>query len=502
MKILSARQIRELDAYTIKNEPISSVDLMERAACAAAERIFTRFPTSDFKIFCGPGNNGGDGLVVARILLQKKKRVSVFVVRSSAYSGDFKVNENRLESLTSITYIESSDDFPQLTSNDRVVDALFGSGLNRAPQGIFARLIAHLNASEAAIISIDMPSGLFCDQHTPQQEVIQASLTLTFQLPKLAFLLPENSEWVGEFERIDIGLKKEGIEKAETPYFFTEHIKGQLKKRPRFSHKGTFGKALILAGKYGSVGAAVLAVRACYRSGAGLVYAYIPECGYAIMQISAPEALTFTDPDPKRLTDIPDLSGFSSIAIGPGINEDDAGRQVVRKLLETAEVPLVIDAGALNCIAKDSSLRKSIPSFSILTPHPGEFERLAGKSENDFERLDKLKALSSEWQSIVVLKGAFTAIAFPGGQVYFNSTGNPGMATGGSGDVLTGTLAGLLAQGYDPKTAAILGVYMHGWAADVAAKRTGMAALIASDIIERLKDFYVEFEESADHHQS
>lgn len=493
MKIFSAKQTHELDAITIENEPISSVDLMERASLAFVDWFTDRFTKEkNILIFCGPGNNGGDGLAIARLLLNKHYNVEVFIIESVATSKDFKINEERLLKITTANYIHSSNDFPEIDGTEVVIDAIFGSGLTRLVEGLYAEIISYLNKKSSIIVSVDIASGLFCDYHTPGSVTVKPTFTVSFQLPKLAFLLPENYASVGEWHLVDIGLDKNYIQDTNSPYYYLdpEMIRSSIKKRGKFAHKGDFGKALIIAGNYGMIGAALLASKACLRAGVGLLKMYIPQCGYDIAQTSIPEAMVLTDPDFNSITKIPELDGYNAIGVGPGLNEREKTIDALGDLLKNSPVPLVIDAGALNILSKNKDLIEYIPPNSILTPHPKEFERLAGKSENDFERLKTLKHFSQKLQCIVILKGAHTAIAHPHGEIYFNSTGNPGMAKGGSGDVLTGILTSLLAQGYPPTVAAILGVYMHGFAGDTAATSLGIPYITASDIIEGLSSFY------------
>lgn len=495
MKIFSSEQIKDWDNYTIQHKPISSIDLMELASLKAANWICNSF--ADFKdvvVFCGPGNNGGDGLAIARILASRNFAVQCFIVKSPNYSDDFQINLERLQKIATPVFLDISTDVV-LPSGCVFIDALFGHGLNRPLSGIYAELSELFSNSPNAVVAIDMPTGIFSDKSSKGFLAVKADFTLTFQSPKIAQLLPENGNSIGELVILDIDLSSEYL--ANTPatnYLIDDElIKPILKTRNKFSHKGTFGKALIFAGSRGSMGAAVLCAKACYRSGAGLVYALIPSCGVDIMQVSLPEAVVLEFNTNGDIS-LPDWNLYQSLGIGPGINEDEKTVALLKQIFENSTTPVVLDASALNLIALHQNLFDSIPKGSILTPHPKEFERLAGKAENDFDRLEKVKELAKTTQSIWVLKGAHTAIALPGGEVYFNSTGNPGMATGGSGDVLTGIITGLLAQGYSAEDAAILGVYLHGYAGDKASKKTGLAPLLASDIIEGIKDFYFDYE--------
>lgn len=491
MKIFSAEQIKAWDKFTIEKEPITSIDLMERAASRVVDWLTSNFSKSaSYKIFCGPGNNGGDGLAVARMLAKKSYSVTCIICASSGYSNDFQVNLKRLQGILEPVYFDS-----EIVINERdiIIDAIFGSGLNRPVGGIYKEVVLQINKANEKVVSIDMPTGLFCNEYNGDEIKVKADYTLTFQSPKLSQLLPENSTYVGHLKILDIGLLKEYHvdTSCDYKYLIESEIRNILKPRPKFSHKGTFGKAMIIAGSKGSVGAAVLCASACYRSGTGLVYACLPACGTSIMQVALPEAIVLENEGNEYFTKLPDVSPYDCIGIGPGIKENEEAVELLKNLFKAYRKPLVIDAGALNLVSREREFVDFIPSGSILTPHPKEFERLTGFKGNDFERLEVLKDFAAKIKSFVILKGAHTVIATPDRKLIFNSTGNPGMATGGSGDVLTGILTGLLAQGYPSLDAAMLGVYMHGFAGDKASKRTGMAPLLASDIITGLSDFFL-----------
>lgn len=491
MKILSVDQIRKLDASTIANEPISSLDLMERAAHTFSWWFCNQFQNKQpVAIFCGKGNNGGDGLAVARILTQKSFSVQVFIVEHSPNaSADFRKNLERLDNHLTPQFIKSPEDIPTLKKDWLCIDALLGSGMSRATEGILANVITHINQSDNITISVDIASGLFADRSNGKNDIIiEPQFTISFQLPKLAFMLPKNAKYVGEWRWLDIGLDQNFIAKAETSNYYSdaEVIEGITKTRDKYSHKGTFGHALIIAGSYGKMGAALLAGKACLRSGVGLLTMHVPECGYQIVQISIPEAMATVDTDKNCNTAFPDISSYSAIGVGPGLGQDLKTVEMFRDLIKSVKSPLVIDADALNILSQNPDLLAYIPAKSILTPHPKEFQRLIGDSKDEYERLEKGREFAQKHQVIVCLKGANTAVILPNGDIHFNSTGNPGMATGGTGDVLTGIITGLLAQGYEPEKAAILGVYEHGLAGDRAASKKGQSALIASDVIENL----------------
>ena len=496
MKILPVDKIREADAFTIENEPIDSVDLMERAASKVYEWFVKRCKSKEVsvKIFCGIGNNGGDGLALARMLYATNIIPQVFIVRySDKMSRDCEINFTRLEEETEVPMYDifSEDDFPQIFDNDIVIDAIFGSGLNRPIEGFTAELINYLNKTNAIRIAIDIPSGLFAN-HQPtansQQPIAKVDYTLTFQFPKLAFMFPEYDAFVGKWEVLDINLHKDFIDNVETLNFYTTEdvVKPILRKRSKFSHKGTYGHALLVAGSSGKTGAALLAAEACMRTGVGLLTAHLPKDALLPMQVYLPEAMTDIDKSDTHCTEIDDILPYTAIGVGPGIGKNEETVTLLKKLLQEATQPLVLDADALNIIAENPTWLSFLPDNTILTPHPKEFDRLFGKTYNSYERLELQRKMSVVHNIIIVQKGAHTAITFPNGTCFFNSTGNPGMATAGSGDVLTGMILSLLAQRYAPAEAALLGVFLHGKAGDIAAENIGMESLIARDIIRNI----------------
>lgn len=489
MKILNTSQIKALDAYTIEHEPILSIDLMERACRAFVNWFTERFDASNkVGIVCGTGNNGGDGLGVARLLQEWGYPVKVWIVKGSVpESIDFAINFKRLNNKVEVFEITSSADRGLFHDRDVLIDAIFGSGLSRPVEGIYAQAIACINQTDAYCVAIDMPSGLMADSHSTGS-VVQADFTVSFQLPKLAFFMPENYEHTGEWFLVDIGLKKDFIRQAKCDHFFLQRkdIRRIRKPRKKFDHKGNYGRAMLIAGSYGKMGAAVLASKAAMRAGLGLLTVHVPKCGYEILQTAVSEAMASIDEDQNCFAMVPDVKAMDIIGIGPGIGLAESTVEAFSKLLVASKNPMVIDADALNILSAHRDFQKMIPPGSILTPHPKEFERLAGTWKDDFEKLEKLRHHSAELKAVIVLKGAYSAIASPNGEVYFNSTGNPGMATGGSGDVLTGILTGLLAQRYTSIEAAIMGVYLHGLAGDIALIDKGMEGLIASDFIDYL----------------
>jgi len=502
MKIFNAQQIREWDQYTIQYEPVSSVELMERAAWQCVQWLAEQdLLDHSFKIFCGKGNNGGDGLAMARMLSQKACRVAVFILEFGHLgTDDFQANLERLhqQAAVEIKFIQTGQQFPSLENTDIIIDALFGSGLNRPLEGVTASLVAHMNDSGCEIIAIDTPSGLPIDHSAEGKMIIRANHTLSFQVFKLSFLLPENADFIGEVHVLDIGLLAEFYDSTETNYELIDKkiISAIYEPRHKFAHKGKFGHALLITGSYGKMGAGVLCARACLRSGAGLTSSHVPKCGYEIMQAAVPEAMLLSDFNSSIITKIEeDLSKFSCIGIGPGIGTATETRIVLQELFETHTKPVVLDADALNLIASDKRLLQKIPKNSILTPHPKEFERLFGESKNDFERLKLAGQKAKELDVIIVLKGHHTCIATPGGKLYFNNTGNAGMAKGGSGDVLTGIITALVGQYKESIKSAILGVHLHGLAGDIAARKYSMEAMIAGDIVESLGEAFLSITE-------
>ncbi len=489
-KIFSAEQIRRADAYTIQHEPVSSVDLMERAATTCYEWIKAEMPEKrHIAIVCGTGNNGGDGLVLAR-LLSTCSSVETYILDFGKHSVDFDINLARLKQCQNakIHCLGISDRLVIPADADLLIDAVFGTGLSRVAEGPYADAIVAMNRCRDALkMAIDVPSGLFADEHTPPvAAVFQADVTLTFQFAKQAFLFAENHHFVGNFVVLPIGLSQQYIDNEPTRRFLVDHISlpDKVVNRPKFSHKGTFGHVLLVAGSYGKMGAAILSARACLRSGAGLVTAHIPQQGVACMQPAFPEAMVSVDANNELFSAPPSgLERYNVVAVGPGIGTDETTIAALEQLLNRCTAPMVIDADAINCLAKSKNLIDDVPPNSIITPHYKEFERLAGIWADDFERMEKQRQFSLEHHVIVVFKGAHTTISFPDGSVFFNTTGNVGMATAGSGDVLTGIIAGLLAQGLSPQEAALCGVFLHGRAGDMAFADKGNS-LIASDIVE------------------
>jgi NAD(P)H-hydrate epimerase len=492
MKILSAQQTQDLDQATMEREPIRSLDLMERASLAFYHEFKKYYPDKDrpICILCGTGNNGGDGLAVARLLHHAGYGVTAWLAKiSEEGSPDYTANLKRLPrwNAVKVVTIEKNSPFPDIPDNAVIIDGLFGSGLNRPVEGYWSDLLEYLNRSPANRVAIDIPSGVFADKSS-EGVSFHADQTITFECPKLAFFLPENEDRIGDWSVVSIGLHPLAMADLETPFYFTteKDAAALWQPRKRFAHKGTQGHALMICGSFGMIGAAILSVRSCLRSGSGLVTAHLPTCGYQIMQSSVPEALVSLDCHRYYWSEVPATENYAAIGVGCGIGQKATTSVALQQLLQNTNKPMVIDADALNLLSQHTDWMDRIPAGSILTPHPGEYRRLAGSFTNHLDRLKNLRELARNKKCTFVLKGAFTAVALPSGEIHFNGSGNPGMATAGSGDVLTGLLTGLLAQGYSSESAAVLGVYIHGLAGDLAAEQLGHEALLASDLVDHL----------------
>ena len=494
MKLFSVSQVKAWDQYTIRHEPVSSIDLMERAAGACYRWIKQNYDTrTSFTVFCGRGNNGGDGLAIARMLVQDHYKVVVYVVGENRGSADFEKNFERLSDITNEVYaINNATELPYIKGHT-VIDAIFGTGLNKNPGGIHAAVIRLVNRDAGEIISVDIPSGMFADKYSGHDSVINSNFTLTFQTKKLAFLMAENAPHTGKVVTLNIGLSGQFVDKEKAAFEIIDEnlVRSIYKPRKEFSHKGNFGYACLLAGSYGMMGAAVLSAEACLRSGAGKLNCFIPKSGYNIMQQAVPEAMC-TVFGKRSLKEVSGFQSFDAIGVGPGIGREAGHKKLLTTLFKSYDKPLVIDADALNILAKNQSLLKKIPAGSILTPHPKEFERLFGKPLNDFDLMRLALAKAKMYDVLVIVKGHYTFIATPNGKGYFNANGNAGMATAGSGDVLTGIITGLLAQKYTPLEAALLGPYLHGLAGDIAADTLSPEAMLASDITANLGAAYRE----------
>jgi len=503
MQILTKEQFRAADEYTIYHEPIASIDLMERAARNCVMRIVKLCDEQRiFYIFCGKGNNGGDGLAIARMLIDRGFQTHILVTHyTENFSPDAQINYTRLiESGARIINIHGEKDLESISPHPLAVaiDALFGTGLNKALHGIAANTAHFINQQFKQVISIDCPSGLFIDTaNAPEDIIVHSTLTLTFQFPKLSFLLAQNKKAVPYFEILDIGLHPDATQHITSAFTYTTRLEAAalIKHRHKFSHKGTYGHALIIAGSTHMPGAAMLATKACLRSGAGKVtiHSHLHVCNHVISY--CPEALLSIDEHSHSIATLPEAGVYHVIAMGPGIGKTTETEQVLKKLIHYHKgAQLVLDADSINLLAENKTWLSFLPPQTILTPHPAEFDRLTEKHDNDFDRVESARQLAVKNNCIVILKGSHTAICFSNGCVAFNSSGNPGLAKAGSGDVLTGILAGLLARGYRAEEAAILGVFLHGYSADLRLKKHSMESICAGDVIEELGKAFLRLE--------
>lgn len=500
MKIFTSAQIHELDRYTIEHEPIKSIDLMERAAKAITHAITEEWTThTPVVVFAGPGNNGGDALAVARLLINEGYKVKTYLFNITNHlSDDCVLNRQRLldgKHAKDLIEVTAKFDPPELTADMLVVDGLFGSGLNKPLAGGFASLVKYINQSPAKVVSIDVPSGLMSEDNTynVRANIIHAYLTLTLHERKLSFLFGDAQQFIGKLKVLDIRLSPEYIQKTEAQYYVLEEndIRSRLLHREDFAHKGNMGNALIVAGSYGMAGAAVLTTRACLRSGVGKVTAITPRKNYDIMQIAVPEAVLQMDHEETAFTEAVDTDGFDALGIGPGLGRQETTAIAMIAQIRRAQCPIVADADALNILASHRAWMQQLPKGIIMTPHPQELDRLTGSPANaDYERLHRTCELAKSLQAYIILKGHNSALCLPNGNVFFNPTGNSGMATAGSGDVLTGIITALLARGYHQQNACMVGMYLHGLAGDLAAKELGKESLIASDIIDHLSQAF------------
>jgi len=486
MKILTSEQVRLADAYTISNESIKSIELMERASETFVE-AFQKLSIGNelVTVICGPGNNGGDGLAIARLLKQSGRSVEVWLVGMGAkLSEDCEINLTRWQAFGKVIKIEHSSQLTDLESSEVVIDALFGSGISRGITGLPADVIDYVNGTDSLVIAVDMPSGLFADDPYLGGSIMESDYTLSFQTPKLAFFLPQNQQFAGDWKVLDIGLDQQFIDNQPCKRYLIDQplIKKFKKTYNKFAHKGNFGHALLVAGSKGKMGAAVLSARAALRGGLGLLTVHSPSCGIQIIQATVPEAMCQVDNNELICTQVSVSENITTIGVGPGIGVEKETVKGFKLLLETTDTPMVIDADGLNIISQRRECLQVLPSNSILTPHPKEFQRLAGKTKDDYHRLQVQQEFAKKFQVILIYKGAHTTIALPSGELYFNNTGNPGMATAGSGDVLTGLIIGLLTRTKDPILAAILGVYIHGLAGDLAAEANSKVSMTSGDI--------------------
>lgn len=496
MKIFPSQIIKDLDTATCKAQQIDSVDLMERAASAVSVEIISRFrPSQRIVVIAGPGNNGGDALATARMLIEQGyRRVEIFLFNvQNKLSHDCEEERRRLIASTDdVDFTEVVKEFnpPALGPSDVVIDGMFGAGLREPLKGGFMMLARYINESGAYVISIDTPSGLFGEWNADanRRNMVHANLTLAFSFPRISFFFSENGEVTGEWKLLDIDIDPAAIRATTTQWYWIEErgVQRSLKPRPLFAAKRDFGSVMVMAGSMGMMGASVLCSRAALRTGAGLVTIHSARCGMEIIQTSVTEALYEPDKNERFITDMRLHHQHQAVAVGPGIGTYPETQNALEGLLNNIQAPLVLDADALNCIAKRPALLTMLPQMTIITPHAGEFDRIFGECSSDEERLRKALEKSQYYGIIIVLKGHYTTIVRPDGKIYFNSTGNPGMATAGCGDALTGVIAAFLAQGYKPEIAASMGVYIHGKAGDLAAEELGEYGMTASDIVDRI----------------
>lgn len=499
MKIFSKEQIYEGDKLTAEKQNISSTDLMERAGTQIFNWIHMRMQGAQVPIhvFCGIGNNGGDGLVLARHLILDGYNVNTYIINcSDKRSKDFLINYDRIKNVTKKwpTLLSCKEDFPEMHQDDIIVDAVFGIGLNRPVDDWVKALFIHFRTTKAYTLSIDIPSGLNTDEAvTDEDAVVWAGYTLSFATPKLVFFLPETAKFTVQWEVLDIGLDQEFLFTTETEadLIGKNEVLPMYIPRDKFSQKGQFGHSLIIGGSYGKIGAVTLTSRATLSAGAGLVSAYVPKCGYMPLQSSFPEAMVITDTDDEKITSINFDIEPTVIGFGIGLGTDTKTINAFETFLKTNKTPLVIDADGINILAKKKTLLKLLPLQTVFTPHPKELERLIGSWKNDFDKLKKVKAFSKKYSAILVIKGANTITVFQD-KLYVNTTGNPGLSTAGSGDVLTGIITGLISQGYTPLIATVFGVYLHGRSADIAVEDFGYQSLIASHVIEYLGEAFID----------
>lgn len=499
MKILTGAQMRELDKYTIEHEPIAPIDLMERAARAIANAICEQWTTSTpIVVFAGPGNNGGDALAVSRLLAEKGYVIDVYLFNIHNHLSEECIkNRDRIIGegiVRKFTEINANFEPPKLTDKTLVIDGLFGSGLNAPLSGGFASLVKYINLSASQVVSIDIPSGMMAECNHPKDNppIVKADVTLTLHAKKLAMYFADCQQYLGKTRVLDIRLSKYFVDTIPTTFDTLDatYVKEQMLERNDFAHKGTMGNALLIAGSRGMAGASILASRACLRSGAGKVTALTPLCNLDIMQIAVPEAVCLVDRE-NYYSEAVDADNYQAVGIGPGLGKDESSALALMSQLQQTSCPIVLDADALNMLGAHGSWIQQLPDNVIMTPHPREFDRMTGKrAPSDYDRLMMAHDMAQDLCAYIILKGHHSALCLPEGKIIFNSTGNSGMATAGSGDVLTGIITALLARGYSRKNACLMGMYLHGLAGDIAAERVGKESLMASDIVECLPEAF------------
>lgn len=499
MKIATREIVREIDRITIKEYGISGLVLMENAGKASANLIIDKFDKAqNIAIICGSGNNGGDGFVIARHLISAGKKVRTYLLsRKSKYKGDSKTNLNSLLKIGG-EVIELDEKTLKITQADIYIDAIFGTGLDRQIEGFYKKIIKYINSKKKSVISIDIPSGLDSNTGKPLGEAVKAEATITFIKPKIGMCIYPGVNFTGKLYVADITTPKELENEIEYELLTFSKCKNMLKIRSGNTHKGTYGHLLVIAGSRGKSGASILTTNAAVKSGTGLVTAAIPKGINKAVEKNCIEAMSVPFEETKEGTFRDDsLSEIlkvlkdkkSALAIGPGISTNAKTKDLVKQILLKSKIPMVIDADALNILSEDVDILKKIKPDVILTPHPGEMARLINTSTNDVQnnRVEIAKEFARKFSCFLILKGARSVIATPDGDVYINPTGNPGMATGGSGDVLTGIVGSFLAQKYSTLNAAILGTFIHGFAGDIASDKLGQYGITATDILDNIQ---------------
>ncbi|GAB3646900.1 bifunctional ADP-dependent NAD(P)H-hydrate dehydratase/NAD(P)H-hydrate epimerase [Echinicola sediminis] len=491
LEIISGESVKKLDADFISDKGITSHRLMENAAGAFCNWYEGKFHRNNkIGIFCGTGNNGGDGLAIARMLWRKGYEVLVFLLGDfSKASADCRLNLELLpDKLPAITM--SGEDIEHIDFDfDVLIDGILGIGINRPLEGDLLKLVQRLNKKKKTVrIAIDIPTGLPSDGCV-EGEAYKADITVSFQFPKYSLLFPEHGPYVGKLKVVNIGIGQPFFGQfSEGKYFLQEKdICGRHRCFSKFSHKGDFGKVLLVGGSYGKVGAIRMSAESALRTGSGLVTCLTAKCGVGVLQTSLPEAMVITSDSENFVGtyDVKEFERFDAMGIGPGMGTAKESAKLLQSILQFYKGPMVIDADGINILSEYPKIKELLHEGVILTPHIGEFERLVGGCKNHKERLMKAQDFAVNHQCIVVLKGAHTAINLPNGKQYFNSTGNKHMATGGSGDVLTGMITSFLGQSYSPEDAALCGVYQHGLAGQIASVKKKRGT-IASDIIKSI----------------
>lgn len=486
MKILSAAQQRELDQLCIRDEPISSIDLMERASLAFYKVFVQKYSIDNtIDIFCGGGNNAGDALAVARMLFQNAYDIKVYLSPNVARSKDFEINLQRLAQIIPSSQLINLSQLDKITASDVAIDGLFGTGLNRALNADFSAICDFVNQNYKEIVSIDIPSGMFADKANETSDVfIKPSFCISFHSPKLCFLMDESGKWIKEWVVVDIGISKDSEDKIVTPFHLSERAfcESLILPRGKFSHKGTYGYGMLWAGSKGMFGAAILSSKAAMRAGIGKLSVYASDIAHDILQIAVPEAMF------RPISEISEKLTFDAIAFGPGLGHVHDFEKIFYGMLHNYKsLPWLIDADGINMLSTHKHLIDQLPENCMLTPHPKELERLTGvKAKNRFHQIELAKDFCTKYKCTLLVKGAYTIVCNKNGELFFNANGNPGMATAGSGDVLTGIILAFLAQGMEVSKAAILGAYLHGKAGDKAVQIKNEMSIIASDIIENL----------------